>query len=552
MKEYFNKIRLYIVAHKIISGVVLVIVLLTGNWVYQKATSTTGVTRYVVAQVAKGTIVSSITGSGQVSALNQIDLKARGTGTITYVGAKAGDVVKRGKTLFSLDARDAQQAVKTAQTNLETAKLDLEKFQQPPDSVAVLVIKKAIADAEASRVNADKAVKDAYRSLLNTSIAASSSDSSNAQTPPTISGTYTKDQEAVITINIYQTGNGAYFSVNSIPAGIVSGGGDVTTVLPQPLGDSGLYIKFATSSSNQPAWIITLPNKSATTYSANYTTYQDAIDNQKKINDTADLTVAQNNKSLNDLYQPDALTLRAKQLVVQQAEDALLSAQTALSDYYVSAPFDGTIASIIGKVGDTASGTILGTIITPQQLATISLNEVDIAKIQFGQKVTLTFDAVPDLTITGKVAQIDSIGTVSQGVVNYNVKISFDTNDVRIKPGMSVSSAIITNVAQDILMVPSSAIKTGGGASYVQMFDTALPAPLPGVQGSPSPFPPRSQTVEIGISNGTSTEITSGLKEGDEIVTKTITSTTTTTATAPSILGNPGAGRGGGALRIGG
>jgi RND family efflux transporter MFP subunit len=225
-----------------------------------------------------------------------------------------------------------------------------------------------------------------------------------------------------------------------------------------------------------------------------------------------------------------------------------------LADYSVRAPFDGTMASVPIQKGDnTSSGTILGTIITTQQVATISLNEIDIAKIQLGQKVTLTFDAVPDLTITGKVAQIDSLGTVSQGVVNYNVKISFDTNDTRIKPGMSVNAAIITNVAQDVLTVPNSAIKTGGGVSYVQMFDTILPVPIAGVQGSPSTIPPRNQTVEVGISNGTSTEIISGLKEGDKIVTKTTITSTATTTTVPSILGNPGGGnRGGGALRIGG
>jgi len=85
------------------------------------------------------------------------------------------------------------------------------------------------------------------------------------------------------------------------------------------------------------------------------------------------------------------------------------------------------------------------------------------------------------------------------------------------------------------LTVPNGAVKTQAGASYVQMFDAALPPPTTGVQGSVSLVPPRNQTVEIGISDATSTEILSGLNEGDEIVTKTITSTTKTTATAPSI-----------------
>ena len=167
--------------------------------------------------------------------------------------------------------------------------------------------------------------------------------------------------------------------------------------------------------------------------------------------------------------------------------------------------------------------------------------------------MTLTFDAVPDLTMTGKVAQIDSIGTVSQGVVNYNVKISFDTNDIRIKPGMSVNTAIITNVRQDVLTVPNSAIKNQGGSTYVEMFSVPLLTPLPGIQGSPSTVLPTEQAIITGVSDTTSTEIISGLKENDEVISKTILPSTKTTTTTPSLLGNPAGGnRGGGAIRIGG
>ena len=154
-------------------------------------------------------------------------------------------------------------------------------------------------------------------------------------------------------------------------------------------------------------------------------------------------TAIQGNK---DSFTNSDLDTKSLQLSVQQKQNALQDVKDNLAYYYIRAPFSGTIASVPVQKGDNiGSGTILGTIITSQQMATISLNEVDIAKIQLGQKVNLTFDAVPDLTISGKVVQIDSIGTVSQGVVDYNVKISFDTSDNRIKPGMSVTASIITD-----------------------------------------------------------------------------------------------------------
>ena len=99
-------------------------------------------------------------------------------------------------------------------------------------------------------------------------------------------------------------------------------------------------------------------------------------------------------------------------------------------------------------------------LITKQKIAEISLNEVDAAKVKVGQKVTLTFDAIDGLSITGEVSEIDALGTVSQGVVTYGVKIAFDTQDERVKSGMSVSAAIITDVKQNVLLVPNAAVKS--------------------------------------------------------------------------------------------
>ena len=116
------------------------------------------------------------------------------------------------------------------------------------------------------------------------------------------------------------------------------------------------------------------------------------------------------------------------------------------------------------------------------------------------------------------------------------MKTSFDPNDARIKSGMSVGSAIITDMVQDVIVVPSSAVKTKNNSSYVEIFNTPLVSPVAGTLGSPSTVLPKQQTVTIGISDDISTEILAGLKEGDIIVTKTIVGTTTKNTTTPSIL----------------
>lgn len=541
MKSFLLKFKNWIFTHKKISIVLLIGLIVGGYFIFRG--SNDGLTTYVLANVEKGTLISSISGSGQVEASNQIDLKARSSGEITYVAVKPGQEVRKGQTLFALDARDAQKSVRDAETALQTAELDLEKFKQPPKTLDVQALEAEIATSEKSITDAEKVIQTAYRDLLNSSTVASPNDTLTVNdTAPTITGTYQKDIEGKILISVYQSGAGLRFSLSGTPSNIVGGGGEVSTTVSQPLGDTGLYIKFGSTSGSQPQWNISLPNKSAADYVSNLKKYQDALDSKEEIIKDANLSIAQNKQKIADLYTPESFELRSKELVVKQKQDALKDAKANLSDYYVSAPFAGLISSVIAKVGDTASGT-LGTIITKQKIATVSLNEVDIAKIKLGQKATLTFDATEELSITGEVVEIDATGTVSAGVVNYNVKIAFDTDSDEVKPGMSVSASIITDMKQGALLVPISAVKTDASGSYVETITV-----LPGISsdstgGIPSEFPPEQIRVEVGISNDDSIEIISGLLEGDQIVTRTISSTSTTTSKqAPSLFGSPSAG----------
>ncbi len=549
LSKFIEKLKLFIIAHKIWSAVILIVLIFIGYKIF--AGKASAETRYVTTQVAKSTVVASISGSGQVSVSNQIDLKPRVSGATTFIGVKPGDFVKRGKLLFSIDARDAEKAVRDAQTNLDSAKLALAKLQEPPDQLSLIQDQNAIDQANADKKNQDLIIKNSYRNLLNSTPEAVPKDQVTDYTAPTISGNYVLDQEGVIEVDTYATGGGSTFSIS----GLTTGTGSMSTTTPQPIGNSGLYIKFPTTTGGVNNWLVNLPNKKASNYVSNYDSYQNTLQSSQNAIDSDDRTIAENTEKLKQLQAgTDPIDLETKKLAVTSAENALTDAKQTLSDYYIIAPFDGVIASVGAELGQEASsGTALGTIITKEQLATVSLNEVDVAKINLGDKVTLTFDAIPDLSIAGEIVSIDSIGTVSSGVVNYNIKISFATQDDRVKPGMSVNAAIVTGVSQDVLTVPNSAVKTRNGSSYVQVFDTALsPAPQ-GTTGSTSKVLPRDVMVEVGLSSDTLTEIKSGLNDGDIVVSRLISSTSTTSqtsSTAPGLFGNGGRGGiGGGAIR---
>jgi RND family efflux transporter MFP subunit len=275
--------------------------------------------------------------------------------------------------------------------------------------------------------------------------------------------------------------------------------------------------------------------------SQSITSNTDAITN-------ADRTIRESTESLQKLKDgTDPLDIASAELTVKQRKNALYDAQEKLSDYTLRAPFGGTIAKLNLKKGDVAgTGSAAATIITKEKIAQIALNEVDAAKIHAGQKATLTFDAIDGLSIAAEVGEVDTIGTVSQGVVSYNVKLSFQTQDERVKSGMSVTASIVTGVTQDVVAVPSSAIKTKGDISYIEV--------LPGVTaptsqtGIVSKVKPTQITITTGATNGTLTEITDGITDGALIITRTISGgSKPASASAPSLFG--GGNRGGGVPR---
>ena len=209
----------------------------------------------------------------------------------------------------------------------------------------------------------------------------------------------------------------------------------------------------------------------------------------------------------------NAIVLAQKSLTA-----AGLSYRTTTSDARkrsVTSPIDGTVMSIAVNNGDElgsspsgeadAAAMIIGNMETLQ--AKVQVNEVDIATVAVGQTVSLTLDALADTTLNGTVKNIDAIGTAVSGVVTYGVTIGFDTLDERMRPGMSVAATITTSHKDQVLTVPTAALKTDGATSYVTVLRDGVP---------------QRMDVVTGAHDTTSTEIVSGLAVGDEIVVRTV------------------------------
>jgi HlyD family secretion protein len=246
----------------------------------------------------------------------------------------------------------------------------------------------------------------------------------------------------------------------------------------------------------------------------------------------------------------------------------------------ITAPFDGVMEGVSVDVGSSAvmassnSSSALGTIVTDKKLAQATVNESDIVKMKIGQKVTVSFDAIDGLKIEGTIVEINTLSTVTSGVVTYKVKVAFDTDDVRILPNMTVSLDVLTDSKDDVLYVPNQAVKHDASGYYVEkdasttnfasssrrfgnassgmMFSTGSASSTPyrgnfrsstrqrtgratssATSGAPTTL--KKVYITIGIQTDKETEITSGLSEGDSVVLKQITTTGKAAASAPSI-----------------
>lgn len=207
----------------------------------------------------------------------------------------------------------------------------------------------------------------------------------------------------------------------------------------------------------------------------------------------------------------------------------------------ITSPGSGIVSNITivsgMMLGQSTSATRVAIVkMQGKPLVTLNLSEIDILKVKQGQKAIITIDSLTGKTFSGKVASIDRIGTVTSGVTNYPVIIQFDTESEDLLPNMSVSANIINETKTDVLMVPTSAIKSDNNGNYVQVLKNNNPL---------------SVSVEIGISNDTQTEIVSGLNEGEVVITSIISPTTNTGSTSRTTT-SPFGGLGGGNVRFSG
>ena len=229
--------------------------------------------------------------------------------------------------------------------------------------------------------------------------------------------------------------------------------------------------------------------------------------------------------SAND-YEQTRLSYEQAQQQVRTARESVNKAATNLGYATITSPIDGVVLSKSVEEGQTVAAsfntpelfTIAQDLTNMQVIADI--DEADIGEVKEGQRVTFTVDAYPDDVFSGVVKQVRQEATTESNVVTYQVVISAPNANLKLKPGLTANVTIFTKEVKNVLSVPSKALKFTPNEKMLTDGQSIQDVPAPNKVWTLEDGVFKAHKVEVGLTNGITTEITSGLKAGQKVVTE--------------------------------
>ena len=500
--------------------------------------------------VARRTVSASVIGTGNLVPVQQANVNFKVGGTLTAIDVRVGDHVAVGQTLAEIDPTAERSALAAAQANLATAQANLQSAETPLTqdqinqlrnnvTVAQQSLNDAIAQAnltssqDANQVSADQSQLNADQSALNFN-ATYQTDLQNLSTAKaalqTAISTFDADGCKSQTYATYTAQCLTDFNAaSSAQALVTTDQGKVTADTSQVTADQ---TKLSQDTAKQ---------------------HTDSVNGQHSINQAA-ASVTSAEDQLKTQTESKSNQIQSAQAQVASAQAAVQTAQQNVTATTLVAPMEGEVNSINGVVGDSvgqggsgstpeAPGTqaplpsstpsnafmVIGN--TSAMEAVIPFAESDAARLAFNQDTQITFDAVPNLTISGHVVAVATAATVQSGVVNYYATVALNQTNVALKQGMTANATVVVSKATNAITVPNLAITRLAGQAYVNVY----------IGGQAV-----QTAIQTGVVGDQYTEVTGGLNEGAQVVIPTLRVASGSGST------RGGFGGGGGAVRIGG
>ena len=461
------------------------------------------------AQMQEMTV--SVSSTGTIQPIDSYNVSGMVTGEVLEAPFEVGDQVEKGDVLYRIDPGSAETALQQAQLSVQQAQLNYDSIVDglnPKASGAGVVQKLHVKKGDL--VSAGSPIADiSDTSTMTLTVPFQSADAqrlavgSSAQV--TLAGTL-------------ETLTGTVESVAN--ADLVGNGGALVRQVKIRVQNPGAL----TTSTTATAKVGSIACAGSGTFEANLTQTVVATGSGEVVS----LNVSTGSRVsagqvLATLGGSSAQTsLENASISLQNAQLSLQNAQDALDNYTITAPISGTVIEKNFKAGDTIDNNSLtaagGTLAVLYDMSTLTfemkIDEKDINKVQVGQEVTITADAVEGVTFSGVVDTVNINGTTVSGQTNYPVTVVInDPQD--LKPGMNVSADIIVERAGTVLCVPVDAVNRGSDKPTVQV---AQEGALDENGNVVDPSKLETREVTLGRNDNDNIEITSGLSEGEIVV----------------------------------
>lgn len=559
--EYFNKLKNFDVKklkefkftkkNIIIISVVLIVCILAGFFT-AKAIKSSGVNNEIkTARAQMGNISVVISGTGTVEANDQYEITSLVKGEIISDYFEEGDVVEKDALLYSIDTDDIENSISKSQLSLENAQTN---YESALEDVYNLNVKSKI-----SGTITNVYVKKGENIGANTKIADVIDSETMLLTIPFVA-------EDALTMYQGQTVNvkldNSFYETTGTVKKITTG---------EIINSYGVAVKYVEILVNNPGSIregdtaTVIAGDVASNDAGEFTYFAEEAIIAEVGGKIEELYITKGDKAFTGgvvaRLSSDSVnsTLKQRTNSLKDAQLSLENQYDNLDNYNIKAPISGTVLQKNAKAGDNldnSSGNGMSTMAVIADLSKLlfkmNVDELDVSKIQLGQEVEISVDAIQDKIYTGYVDYISLIGSSQNGVTSYPVTIVID-NPENIIPGMNVSANIVVESKENILTVPVSAVQRGNfvyvkGDVKTETNEQPIKTPdgkempkMKNMPGAPDGF--TAVKVEIGINDDNNIEIISGLKEGDIVYVTPTANNAGTTGMMP--MGMPG-GMGGG------
>ena len=418
-----------------------------------KQAESSSTTSYSRAVVTRGALEETVYGSGTTSARNQTNVLAEAEGTLTDLRVSVGDDVKAGDILAVMTNADLDDTITDLEFDLwelddqilsTSAGSKVTTIEAPAAGRVVAIYAEAGDDALAvfRGEGALAIISTDGRMKVELSDVDTASGVSLGE-KLTVTGETFIAEGTVVDLTRQGTCLTLTIQDDSLPMG------ETVTVARQ----NGTILGTSTLEVNKPMAV--------SSYGGTIESVRVSVGDKVKRADTL--------FKLTD----SPLTLKIENLRLQReaAAKSLEEAKQQRENLIIVAPCDGTIATLSISEGDEiSSGAMLCSILEGEDMnLTIAVDELDVVKVEVGQKVKITVDALSDAEMDGEVYKIAPVGSNSGGVTTYDVELTFDAEGSGVRSGMNATGEITVASTDSTLYVPVEALMTMDNDTYLMV-----------------------------------------------------------------------------------